>query len=172
MPDAWSCQWPSMVRRLSCCGSVPLTIASVSETPSPFMLHLATQVILRLSMLPGPSVPNLPRLLSKSLVWLDRLEHDIAFSTLTPSSANNSSTLAPFSSYALHEQPILESSEAWGSAVEALWHISMTLSEKGTSSWDELTSRTLIWRSMAKQDDCKVGEWVRGQVIQNIVNQR
>ena len=57
--------------------------------------------------------------------------------------------------------------ELWGDCVEALWRVCMTLSCK-TGEWDALTSRLLIWRSIAGAEKSKVGEWARREVVENL----
>ncbi|THH13851.1 hypothetical protein EW146_g6413 [Bondarzewia mesenterica] len=158
-------QWRTTIGRC-------LELLMVDHATSPNVLELSARLILRLSMLPKPVIPNLPNLLSKCLAWLVQLEEDIVDLQDLTSLASDTPrvSLAPHSSYNLHDQPVVSSARVWGGVVEALWRASMVLSEKD-AAWDELTSRLLIWRSMVGEG-CEIGEWVRREVMQNMTEGR
>jgi nucleolar pre-ribosomal-associated protein 1 len=66
--------------------------------------------------------------------------------------------------HGLYNNPEKESVQVWGRAVESLWRVTMT-SEHKKRSWDELTCRMLIWRSIAGEESSDICEWTRREVV-------
>jgi len=55
----------------------------------------------------------------------------------------------------------------WGKVIVTLWRTAMGFNIK-PSSWDRLTLRLLIWRSIAGEEGATEGEWARQEVIRNL----
>ena len=134
------------------------------------MFIASIPVLLRLSLLPGAPVAHIPAMLAHSLHWIAEFERDIPVpppGSILPSlrrgDRNQSVTL--HRSQQLFDPPPSLSIETWGECIEALWRVSMTWPER-TQTWDAITSRLLLWRSIA--EGSTVGEWARRQVIENL----
>jgi len=130
-------------------------------------------VTLRLSLLPGPSIPRLQLLVDKLLQSLKRFEKGVKLpvSYRKDHRAARSQTLPLHSALGLLEHtsghdPV----QVWGEGVEALWRITMTLENK-TAAWDALTCRLLVWRAIVGEDGSAVGEWARREVVRNLATQ-
>lgn len=67
----------------------------------------------------------------------------------------------------LFDAPPTPAIEAWGSCVESLWRVSMTLPTK-TAEWDALSSRLLIWRAIAGESRTGTGEWARREMLEHL----
>ncbi|KAA1478653.1 hypothetical protein DENSPDRAFT_692792 [Dentipellis sp. KUC8613] len=134
--------------------------------PPPACLPLIARAILRLSLLPGSPVPNFARLLSKIVALLSRFEDGV----LSPPYRirRDSTTLAGslHNSYTLHRDDEADPVQAWGEAVEAVWRVAMNSDSKDTT-WDEMTPRALLWRSIIGEDN-RLGEWMRKEVVYNL----
>lgn len=144
-----------------------LTLSPVNTLP---IFSLAVQVILRLSVLPGPAIPGLVPLLAQATDCLKVLENTtmMTISSIDLSAVPNQPR-PPHQSVGLHESYHTENElQVWGKSVEALWRVSMTLEEK-SSSWDILTTRLLIWRAVVGEDGSELGEWARRELLQNIL---
>ncbi|KIL65208.1 hypothetical protein M378DRAFT_162474 [Amanita muscaria Koide BX008] len=80
-------------------------------------------------------------------------------------------TLPPHSAVSLHD-PAQEDSlpiSVWGRSVEMLWQTAMNLDSKPIS-WDALTIRILLWRSIVGAEKSVVGEWARTSVVRSIAS--
>jgi len=137
------------------------------------MFVLAVPLALRLSLLPGPSIP-LDMFLTGSVPWLVRLEKDLSVPSsgrLSRAFTDHTSTLRkllpPHPAPRLFDVPDTHFIEVWGECVEALWRIAMTRDAK-CEGWDELTCRLLVWRSIAGENRSVVGEWARKEVLRNL----
>jgi nucleolar pre-ribosomal-associated protein 1 len=133
---------------------------------------LAAQAILRLGLLPGHTVPHIPALLTVAMNGLQRLEKtNLTFPQVLRlvRKQDEDTVEGPlYTSHGLYQPPSYEHPlEAWGISVEALWRVVMGLEEKH-SVWDGLTSRLLLWRSVAGPDGSPMGEWARREVIQEL----
>ncbi|KAI0254170.1 ribosome 60S biogenesis N-terminal-domain-containing protein [Lactifluus subvellereus] len=118
-------------------------------------LQLKSRIVLKLSLLPGSTVPTLDVLLSHCLASLHHLERDIVLPTFP---------LSPrLSSLASESYAVL-----WGEVVVNLWRASMT-SGRSREAWDELTPRMLIWNQLVDGDD-RVSEWARREVVRNVTS--
>ncbi|KAG6873594.1 hypothetical protein C0995_013967 [Termitomyces sp. Mi166 len=130
---------------------------------------LVIQAVLRLSLLPGSQVANLPLLIQKLVECLKDLE---ASATVPPASIySHPLRFDPHPhhlhcSHDIHERISCVPLQAWGNSVEALWRILMTLKD-ASESWGILTSRMLVWRAMTGTA-YGVAEWTRAQVICNM----
>ncbi|RDX51579.1 hypothetical protein OH76DRAFT_1554958 [Lentinus brumalis] len=130
-------------------------------------------VLLRVALLPGKSVANVPALLTSSLRWLTELEKDVLIPTsgaITPSfrlHGDDKSSVTLHHSTDLFDAPPSPSIETWGGCVEALWRVSMSWPER-TQPWDAFTSRLLVWRSIAGAEGSPIGEWARREAVENL----
>ncbi|KAI0352520.1 hypothetical protein OH77DRAFT_1523331 [Trametes cingulata] len=130
-------------------------------------------VILRLSVLPGPKPSHLPTVLKRGAQWLVVMEAEVAIPTSGRIPAQlrlHDEKTAPVKlhrSHHLFDPPPAPRIELWGECVESLWRASMTLPTK-TQEWDALSSRLLIWRSIAGMSGSEAGEWARREVLENL----
>jgi nucleolar pre-ribosomal-associated protein 1 len=128
-------------------------------------LQLKSRIVLKLSLLPGPTVPTLDVLLSQCLVSLRHMEKDIALPTL-PLWPRLSSSQSRHTSYSSREGSSGENHALlWGEVVVNLWRASMT-SESSREGWDELTPRILVWNELVAGEDL-VAEWAQREVVPN-----
>jgi hypothetical protein len=150
-------------------GCNPILTADLSTASLLPTLQLKSRVILKLCLLPSPSIPNLNVLLSQCLLSLHHLEKDVVlptfpFSPRLPSQSRHTS-------YSSREGNASESHALlWGEIVVNLWRASMT-SRNSREAWDELTPRVLVWNQLVGGDD-QVGEWARREVVRNVTSQR
>ncbi|KAI0368460.1 hypothetical protein BV20DRAFT_969281 [Pilatotrama ljubarskyi] len=127
-------------------------------------------VILRLSLIAGQSPSHLPALLQRSMHWLKEMEGEVAVPTsgrLPAQLLLYEDDMGPVKlhrSQHLFDPPPSPTVEIWGECVESLWRASMTLPAK-TKEWDSLSSRLLIWRSIAGTSRSEAGEWARREVL-------
>ena len=147
-----------------------LTIATAACTQSVFVA--AVPVLLRLALLPGPPASRISDLLVCGLRWLTTMEAEVAVPTSGSLTApfqptRNTPPVKLHRSQHLFDPAPSPTIELWGDCVEALWRVCMTLSRK-TDEWDALTSRLLIWRSIAGAEKSRVGEWARREVVENL----
>ncbi|KAJ6613338.1 ribosome 60S biogenesis N-terminal-domain-containing protein [Mycena sp. CBHHK59/15] len=159
-------EWRFVVCR--CLSLILESTARRSSKPGP-VFALASPVILRLSLLPGPSPPGLPMLLNYSLQGLQLMENEleIPHSRMKISPSASVQDLPPHCGQDVQvigdQDPLL----MWGKSLEYLWQACMTLAKK-PPVWDALTSRLLIWRSVVGEEDTDVGEWARKETLQNL----
>jgi nucleolar pre-ribosomal-associated protein 1 len=73
----------------------------------------------------------------------------------------------PHHARGLYDIPEREPVQLWGDAVEALWRVTMMCGRRG-QCWDQLTSRMLVWRSIAGELRGETSEWVRREVVANL----
>lgn len=157
-----------------CVSSLPLTLLLLSErlVKPDAIFASAAPVILRLSAIPGPSPHGLLELLDYSFKGVELLEAqlDIPRSRSPGLRGLGNAPLqcmAPHSGEDLHVVSDYDLLQTWGKSVEYLWQVAMTLSVK-PSVWDPLTSRLLVWRSVAGEQGSAVGEWARMVTVQNL----
>ncbi|KAI0637561.1 ribosome 60S biogenesis N-terminal-domain-containing protein [Trametes polyzona] len=130
-------------------------------------------VILRVVLLPGRLSSHTSTLLARSLSWLEQIEGEVAIPTSghLPAglvmSDDKTSPVKLHRSHHLFDQPTAVTVESWGECVESLWRVSMTLPTK-TAQWDALSSRLLVWRSIAGPSKSPAGEWARREVLENL----
>jgi len=144
---------------------------SSASLPTVFALRIS--VALRLSLLPGPPIPHLSLLVDQLLRSLKRFENGVRFPTSYRKDYHTarSRTLPPHGALGLFETASsYDPLQIWGSGVEALWRVSMTLEDK-TAGWGALTCRLLLWRAMVGEDGSAVGEWARREVVRNLGTQ-
>lgn len=129
----------------------------------------AAPVILRLSLLSGSPLSNLPTLLHHALHCLDKLEIEVKFCLITPQTLPTCFLTSLHRSSEL-DQPCLiqDSLLLWGLMVEMLWRSTMTQEQK-CPAWDSLTQKLLVWRAIVGEEGSQVGEWARTQVMKVIV---
>jgi nucleolar pre-ribosomal-associated protein 1 len=126
-------------------------------------LRLKSRIIMKLGLLPGPTIPTINVLLSHCLVGLHSLEKDLIIPTIPV--ALRSSAQSRHSSYSLREANTTDSHELWGEVVVNLWRASMTCGTTG-KAWDELTPRILVWNLLVDGEDY-TAEWARKEVVWN-----
>ncbi|KAI0938875.1 hypothetical protein AcW1_004074 [Taiwanofungus camphoratus] len=151
-------------------------ILSILHSPSctKSVFHCVVPVVLRLSLLSGPSIPRMEFLMKRCILWLRSSEADLrvplSSQTLrTLRDQCNTKFMPPHHAPRLFDIPEPNSIDIWGSCVEALWRVSMT-QERKFAEWDELTCRLLIWRSIAGKDGSAAGEWARREVVKNLAS--
>ena len=127
------------------------------------MLRLKSRIVMKLSLLPGPTIPILNVLLSNCLVGLRNMEKDLIIPAI--SITRQSSSQSWHTSYGLREGNTMNSHELWGEIVVNLWRTSMTSRSTG-KAWDELTPRILVWNVLIDGED-HVAEWARREVVWN-----
>lgn len=120
---------------------------------------------MKLSLLPGPSVPTLNVLLSNCLVGLRNMEKDLTIPIIPI--ALQSFSHSRHTSYNLREASIAGPHELWGEVVVTLWRASMTSGTTGMA-WDELTQRLLVWNVLVDGKD-HLAEWARREVVWNMI---
>ncbi|KAJ7675860.1 ribosome 60S biogenesis N-terminal-domain-containing protein [Mycena polygramma] len=156
--------------RFVICRCLSLILQGANRCSKPEAIFIsAAPVILRLSALPGPSPHALSELLDYSLNGVELLETHLDISHSQTTGLRNAQLLGvpPHSGEELQVVGDYDPLLAWGRSVEYLWQASMTLSER-PSVWDALTSRLLVWRSVAGEEGSVVGEWARTATVQNI----
>ncbi|KAI0640548.1 ribosome 60S biogenesis N-terminal-domain-containing protein [Trametes meyenii] len=130
-------------------------------------------VILRLTILPGQPASHVTALLACCVRWLEGMEAEVAIPTSGRLSARLQAEPSETAFVKLHhsqhlfDPPPAPSIESWGTCVEALWRVSMALPHK-TAEWDALSSRLMLWRSIAGSSRTRVGEWARREVLENL----
>ncbi|KAJ6512246.1 ribosome 60S biogenesis N-terminal-domain-containing protein [Mycena vitilis] len=156
--------------RFVICRCLSLILQGADRCSKPEAIFIsAAPVILRLSALLGPSPHALSELLDCTLNGVELLEThlDIPRSQVTGLRSAQLLGVPPHSGEELQVVGDYDPLLAWGRSVEYLWQASMTLSER-PSVWDALTSRLLVWRSVAGEEGSVVGEWARTATVQNI----
>ncbi|KAH9180077.1 ribosome 60S biogenesis N-terminal-domain-containing protein [Lactarius sanguifluus] len=127
-------------------------------------LQLKSRIVVKLSLLPGPTIPAFDVLLSQCLAGLRYLEKKLVlpefeFSVQSP-------PMRRHTSYSSREESTPEAHDLWGEAVVSLWRASMT-SGGSQEAWDELTPRVLIWSMLVDGED-QSAEWAREEVVRNL----
>lgn len=120
----------------------------------------SVSVILRLGVM-APEDDGTSLLVDTALMELKQLETTI----VVPGNMNDDGNLEPqpfHYAQGLYEIPEREPVQVWGRAVETLWRVAMSC-EKKNPSWDELTYRLLVWRSIAGEES--VREWTRREAV-------
>jgi nucleolar pre-ribosomal-associated protein 1 len=146
----------------------PRLTADLSTASFLQILQLKSRIILKLSLLSSPTIPNLNVLLSQCLISLHHLEKDVVLPTFPFSP--RLSFQSRHTSYSSREGSTSESHALlWGEIVVNLWRASMT-SRSSREAWDELTPRVLVWNQLIGGDD-QVGEWARREVVRNVTSQ-
>jgi nucleolar pre-ribosomal-associated protein 1 len=150
----------------------PDPFASVSSTIS--VLAQAAPVILRLSLIPGTSIPQLPSLVIQAVDSLRCLEGSIGNHTFPSKTAihDGKRSSPPHTAHTLHDNHVEKYAvQVWGEVIEALWRVTMSLEDK-PSTWGKLTCRLLVWRSMVGAEGSEIGEWARKEVVRNLMTPR
>ncbi|KAI8984871.1 ribosome 60S biogenesis N-terminal-domain-containing protein [Trametes punicea] len=130
-------------------------------------------VMLMLALVPGLATPHTPALLACGVDWLQKMESEVSIPTsgYLPEALDVDQDKKPaikvHRSQQLFDPVPPVSIELWGECVESLWRISTTLPNK-MAEWDALSSRLLIWRSIAGARKTEMGEWVRREVLANL----
>jgi nucleolar pre-ribosomal-associated protein 1 len=154
-------------RRIGCLYVVFLAVTQANRFPASTSLitalRLKSRIVMKLSLLPGPSIPTLNVLLSNCLVSLRNIERDQAIPTIPI--ALQSSSHSRHTSHSLREVNTADSHELWGEIVVSLWRASMTSGCTG-KAWDKLTQRMLVWNVLVDGDD-HTAEWARREVVCN-----
>ncbi|KAF7346277.1 hypothetical protein MSAN_01854900 [Mycena sanguinolenta] len=151
--------------RFVICRSLSLVLQAKPEG----ILASIAPVIWRLAALPGPSAHSLRELLGFSSDGLQLLEThlDLPRSRTRGLMSGSVPCMPPHSGEELHVTGDYSPLLTWGQSVEYLWQASMTLSDP-PPVWDALTSRLLVWRSIAGEKGSPVGEWARILTVQNL----
>jgi nucleolar pre-ribosomal-associated protein 1 len=134
-----------------------------SSTSLVTTLRLKSRIVMKLNLLPGPSIPTLDVLLSNCLVSLRNTEKDLTIPTIPI--ALRSSSHSRHTSHSLREVNTADSHELWGEVLVTLWRASMTSGSTG-KAWDELTQRILVWNVLVDGED-HTAEWARREVVWN-----
>lgn len=127
-------------------------------------LRLKSRIVMKLSLLPGPTITTLNVLLSNCLIGLRNMEKDLIISTIPI--ALRSSSHSRHTSYSLREANAADFHELWGEVVINLWRASMT-SGSTAKAWNELTQRILVWNVLVDDED-HTAEWARREVVWNL----
>lgn len=143
--------------------SIPVTQTNRLLASTISTLRLKSRVIMKLGLLPGPSIPIFDVLLSHCLVGLRNLEKDLIIPTIPVTL--RSSSQPRHTSYSSREVNTTDSHELWGEVVVSLWRASMTSRSAGRA-WDELTPRILVWNQLVDGED-HTAEWARREVVRN-----
>src|SRR6266567_5566506 len=151
--------YDSTSRRIGCLYVVSLAVTQANRflgsTSLITTLRLKSRIIMKISLLPGPSIPTLNVLLSNCLVGLRNMEKDLTIPTIPI--ALRSSSHSRHTSYSLREVYTADSHELWGEVVVTLWRASMTSGSTG-KAWDELTQRIRVWNVLVDGED-HTAEW-------------
>lgn len=156
-----------------------LSILTHMHTVPADLLALVCPLILRLSLLFGPSSYHLAPAIALATHALSALETKLELSSAshtslalyclrTPTDAHTS--LPPHTTSTLHLAKPEAGLGTWGACVEALWRAAMSLEEK-CEEWGALTARLLLWRTLVGEEGSMVGEWARREVVQNLVRE-
>lgn len=140
------------------------------------LLSITSRILLRLSLLPGPTVPNFGILMAKVLALLQSFEHNLDIShfdhtlDLPPQAGvintGSHTSYTSISATTIPADPV----RIWGRAVEDQWRSVMRMNtfEGQADAWGALSARTLLWRSIVGREGSDVGEWVRREVLEGI----
>ncbi|KAJ6508841.1 ribosome 60S biogenesis N-terminal-domain-containing protein [Mycena sanguinolenta] len=156
--------------RFVICRCLYLILHGTSRSPKPEgILASAAPVIWRLAALPGTPAHSLCELLASSLDALKLFETqlDLPRSRTRGLMSGSVPCMPPHSGEELHVMGDYSLLLTWGQSVEYLWQASMTLSDR-PPVWDVLTSRLLVWKSIAGEEGSPVGEWARILTLQNL----
>ncbi|PPR04905.1 hypothetical protein CVT24_007149 [Panaeolus cyanescens] len=185
LESATSGEWRSIICR---CLARLLDESRCSSAAQNF-LH-ASPVILRLASLNGAQSgrtksEDLPSLLRLATHQLHKLEPSIPTSVPQTISPDALKTLkskfihqAPHRSNTIHQRIQVDDHEvsptalqpklvAWGTNLELLWQACM-LTTQSKDTWDALTPRLLLWRSLIGEQNTAIGEWARKEVVGNV----
>lgn len=106
----------------------------------------------------SPGDPDLLRVVNIALKSLKVLENDLWI----PDDSEVFGADLPFEN-SPEENPLI----LWGKVVVRLWQVVMGYGTKPTT-WDGLTLRLVIWRSIAGERATPEGEWARREAVNNI----
>ena len=155
-------------------GDTGTYVASLAATQTNFLiastslislLRLKSRIVMKLGLLPGPTISTFNVLLSHCLVGLRNLEKDLTIPTIP--AALKSSSQSRHTSCSLREMDTTDSHELWGEVVVNLWRALMTSGSAGNDAWDELTPRLLVWNLLVDGED-QTAEWARREVVWNM----
>lgn len=155
-------------RRIGCFFVVFLVVTQanrfLASTSLITTLRLKSRIVMKLSLLPGPTITTLNVLLSNCLVGLRNVEKDLTIPTIPI--ALRSSSHSRHTSYSLREVNTADVHGLWGEVVITLWRASMT-SESTAKAWNELTQRILFWNVLVDGED-HTAEWARREMVRNL----
>jgi len=124
---------------------------------SPSVLDNLVGIISRLQVV-SPGDPDLLRVVDLALKSLNVLENNIRIQGDSEDQKLNLRS---------ENSPGENHLALWGKVVVTLWRVVMGFSTKPTS-WDGLTLRLVIWRSIAGERGAPEGEWARREAIRNL----
>lgn len=124
---------------------------------SPFVLDSLVGIISKLQVV-SPGDPDLLRVVDLALKSLNVLENNLRIQC-DPEDLRPNLRPGGFSG----ENPLA----LWGKVVVTLWQVVMGFSTKPTS-WDGLTPRLVVWRSIAGERGALEAEWARREAIRNL----
>ncbi|KAI9466647.1 ribosome 60S biogenesis N-terminal-domain-containing protein [Lactarius psammicola] len=165
MESSTGSEWRAAIGR--CVSSLPQ-----GSTASPSFLaalHLKSRIVVKLSLLPGPTIPAFDVLLFQCLVGLRHLEKNLVLPEFSVS-IQSPSPRRRHTSYSSREESTPEAHDLWGEVVVSLWRASMT-SGGSQGAWDELTPRVLVWSTLVDGQD-QSAEWARREVVRNMTTNR
>ncbi|KZT67038.1 hypothetical protein DAEQUDRAFT_694819 [Daedalea quercina L-15889] len=154
---------------LSRCLHTILTSPSCTISVFPY----ATDVLLRIALLPGLHAVHINCLIPPCLKWLQKMEVDIhVASTEPPLSGGRRShnQSPPYSSRELFDHDHDDNVQEWGECVERLWRACMA-QDNGIAGWDAFTHRLLVWNAMKATGTgggSVVGDWARREVVKSL----
>ncbi|KAF9040788.1 ribosome 60S biogenesis N-terminal-domain-containing protein [Panaeolus papilionaceus] len=185
LESATSGEWRSII----CRSLARLVDEAKCASASRNFLH-AVPVVLRLASLSAPQTgrqqpEELPALLKLATDQLQKLESSV--STAVPETFSSAALKAlkdrfvqqpPHRSHTIHQRIQIEDEEvsptalqpnlvAWGTMLELLWQTCM-MTTQTNATWDELTPRLLLWRTLIGEGNTSAGEWARKEVVGNV----
>ncbi|KAF9068316.1 ribosome 60S biogenesis N-terminal-domain-containing protein [Rhodocollybia butyracea] len=136
------------------------------------VFRLLTGIVLRLALLPGTPVSQMPRLLNRCMLVFKDQETKLVFPDIARAVTDSESPFkAPHGAFNLWEIPPLSDAalcKAQEESIEQLWQVTMLLdADRKSIAWDELTSLLLVWRACTGERSV-VGEWTRREVLRNV----
>jgi len=129
-----------------------------SSQVSPSVLSDSAGLILRLQVL-APGDPDLLRAIDLALRSVIVLESNLRIRDGTCTGLGDRGPDLRFKHLSGDDSLAL-----WGKIIATLWRVIMGFNVK-PSSWDGLTLRLLVWRSIAGERGTTEGEWARREVV-------
>ncbi|KAG6856484.1 hypothetical protein H0H87_003952 [Tephrocybe sp. NHM501043] len=155
-------EWRKMI-----CRCLLILVENPKSSSTAAVLPHAVQAALQLSLLPGPQLVDLPLLIRRLTGCVRGLETSATVPLASIKVMAKQPSYHLYRSHEIHESlPTDDLLQIWGTSIEALWRISMTL-DVATDSWATITSRMLVWRSVIGVND-GLCEWTRKEVVGNL----
>ncbi|KAJ3827887.1 hypothetical protein F5880DRAFT_1102471 [Lentinula raphanica] len=172
METSTSGQWRACIVR---CVLLLITCRSLCTFP---IIHLVSGIVLRVALLPGSLPSQMLKLLTQCVDAVKTQERHWTLLSATPSSSvlpPGPLFQAPHSAFRLHEVPVVSESAshaAQGELIERLWRVAMLVgSDRTLAAWDELSGLLLLFRAHEGEQSL-VADWVRREVVRNLLRSR